>query len=87
MLDINLTNVLDKDLLLIAAGVVDVADYVNSLTTVAISWSDFDSNIPVFFYYVGITSSRESASNLNCQSVLSVRFNLKLLLFKCKAHF
>ena len=55
-----------------SAGEVYIDEFVNSLTSVNIGWSNFDSNIPIFFYYVGITNSKEAASRLDCQSVISV---------------
>ena len=45
----------------------------NSLTSVDISWSDFESSLPLFFYLVGITSEKDAMDNLDCDNVLEVR--------------
>ncbi|XP_072033446.1 LOW QUALITY PROTEIN: uncharacterized protein [Amphiura filiformis] len=56
----------------VTAGVVDVNSYVNSLTTVDIAWSDFESSLSMFFYYVGISSIKDAVTKLNCEHVLLV---------------
>ena len=54
------------------AGEIKMDSFVNSLTTVDISWSGFESNLDLFFYFVGITNSTEAAARLDCEEVLLV---------------
>ena len=57
--------------------------FVNSLTTVDISWSGFESNLDIFFYFVGITNSTEAASRLDCEEVLLVSCQECMMLKNC----
>ena len=59
-------------LIFLSAGEIKVDSFVNSLTTVDIAWSSFESNLDLFFYYVGITNNTEAAASLDCEDVLLV---------------
>ncbi len=56
------------------AGDVDVDRFVNSLTTVDIKWTNFESSLSMFFYYVGITSDEDATMSLVCENVILVSF-------------